>query len=184
MTAKHIRTYDSDRNRFDSLNFPGRTQQEKFQAMLTEFEALRAFKEQAKENPLYEFQIKKEATIQNFLGDIPNSILFQKNGTYKGKQLRAYPGVLQKRLQRLVDTLQELNQELAEDEQIKITLGYCKRILNSNWTSTKQAWDNLQLEESEGIEYTIEELEQLESQFFPESDDMIFVSLNNQQATN
>lgn len=184
MTAKHIRTYDSDRNRFDSLNFPGRTQQEKFQAMLTEFEALRAFKEQAKENPLHEFQTKKEATIQNFLGDIPNSTLFQKEGIYKGKELRAYPGVLKKRLQRLVDTLQEINQWLEPSEQIKITISTCKTILNGNWTSTKKAWDELDLEETDGKTYSNIELEALENRYFPESDDPIFPSLNNQQPKN
>jgi hypothetical protein len=184
MTAKHIKTYDSDRNRFDSLGFSGKNQQEKFQAMLTEFEELRAFKARIKDNPLYDFQTRKETTIQGFLGDIPNAILFQKEGNYKGKELRSYPGVLKKRLQRLVDTLQEINQWLEPGEQIKTTVSTCKTILNGNWTSIKKAWDELELEETDGKTYSNIELEALEIRYLPESDDPIFPSLNNQQSKN
>ena len=176
----HIKAYKDDREKFDSLRFEGKNQQERFQAMMERYLELEAFYEANKGNPS-NFEIKKQATIQDFLRNIPNSILFLKDGEYKGKKLRAYPGLVKKRLERLVDTLEDINQYLPENAKIKISAASCKTILNANWTSIKKAWDELEFEETDGINYMLYELNEMEKDYILGSEEyLIFETLINQ----
>jgi hypothetical protein len=183
-----IRTNIKDRNTFDSLNFQGYNQQEKFANLLAEYIELKA-KVEAMESgggdvSLASIKRKKDQTAREFLSNIPNSILFLKDGEYQGKKLKGYPGVASKRIQRLVDTLMEINEHLKANNKkaVRISASSVATLLNANWQSVKKAWSELDFEsiECSGKSYSFYELIQIESEIFPDSSEMIFNIIANQ----
>lgn len=179
-----IRVTQAEKVAFDNLDLEGENQREKFRYLISEYARLKALEATSKlPNVADNYSVKKQMTVDSFLEGIPDDVLFNKDGEYKGKSLKGYPNIVKLRVQRLYETLLEINATLEPDKQVEIS---CKRIrilLNSNAYSTKDAWEQLELEPNEQCRdklHTWDELIALEKKTFPESNYSILEMLYNQ----